>query len=366
MKIAVVIPLYNGEPWIRQTLDAVASQTLSPREIVVVDDGSTDASPRIVEEYPEVQLLMNPGAGANAARNHGFRHTSAGAVAFLDHDDLWHPQHLRRLSEALSDRPDSPAAFSGKTTFYNDETPQYSLVSSDMKQQDPWEDFPKNTLGEPALALIRSRALNSVRGWCSKYDGCADYHMWLKLALQGPLMLSESVTAGHRVHGNSYGDNLRRDKAMAYFDRYVRASRDALEQRRASGLSVEQYKPLMEALSASKEILEFLLDVDCGIEDAARQFDESLLRKPRKSLIQIWHVLRWYAGLHKAEKGIHHFAARVLDLVDRWPNTDSRFRNLLRDWAFKRTPARELIRRYTWCPSCWSHLMRRGYHRMRM
>ena len=107
MEIAVVIPLYNGERWIRQTLDAVAAQTLAPREVVVVDDGSTDASPSIVaDEYPDVRLVhQSENSGPNAARNRGLRETTAEAVAFLDQDDLWHPEHLRILYSVLGENP---------------------------------------------------------------------------------------------------------------------------------------------------------------------------------------------------------------------------------------------------------------------
>lgn len=364
MNVSVVIPLFNGEKWVQEALDSVLDQTLCPNEILVVDDGSTDASRSIVKEFSNVHLLQNLGSGPNAARNHGLRNTDADAVAFLDQDDLWHPEHLQRLSGLLQEYPNSPAAFAQKTTFYDSAPPQYSTERSGAKQYDPWKDFPKNTLGEPALALIRRSALLSAGGWSPKYEGCSDYHMWLKLVLQGPLVVSESVTAGHRIHGNSYGDNLRRRRATDYYTRRLKASEDAIERRREKGLNIEKYIPILEAHRASKQLLHFLLGQDCKVIGAAEQIDEGLSRKPYKSLVNTWDVLRWYAGQHMEEIAAHHFAARVLDLVDRWPNSDSRFRNLLREWALKRTPARDLIRRHPLSPSCWNHLVRRGYHKL--
>lgn len=364
MDVSVVIPLFNGEDHVRETIESVMDQTLRPAAILTVDDGSTDASPSIAQEYSGVQLLHNPEDGSNAARNYGFRNTDTDAVAFCDHDDLWHPEHLECLSRLLRKYPSSPAAFASKTTFHDSQLPEYSTESSGAKQYDPWRDFPKNTLGEPALALIRSSALRSAGGWSSMYEGCSDYHLWLKLALQGPVVVSESITAGHRIHENSYSGILRRRRVTEYYARHVNASEDAIEKRQEKGLSTQEYESLLEAQRATKQLLEFLLGKDCRVAGAARKIDASFARTSRESLTQMWDVLRWYSGPHMEEVGMHRFAARVLDMVDRWPNADSRFRSLLRDWAVQRTPARDLIRRYPWSPSCWTQLVRRGYHKM--
>ena len=112
MDCAVTITLFNGAPWIRQTLDAVKAQTLQPAEVVVVDDGSTDGSPEMVSAYDDVVLLRNPDKGLVSARNWGFKHTSSPFIAFLDHDDPWHPDHLKGLHGALMEREKTPAAVS--------------------------------------------------------------------------------------------------------------------------------------------------------------------------------------------------------------------------------------------------------------
>jgi glycosyltransferase involved in cell wall biosynthesis len=366
MNVSVVIPLFNSEEWVRETLDSVLAQTLTPNEIVVVDDGSTDASTSVVKEYSRVKLIHNPGNGPNAARNHGFRNTNADAVAFLDDDDLWHPEHLERLSWLLQEHSKCPAAFAKKTTFNRNDPPQYSITSSKAEKYNPWKDFPKNTVGEPALALIRSSALRVVNEWSPEYDGCADYHMWLKLAIIGPLVGSENVTAGYRVHENSYGRCLRRQKFIEYYDRHINASKDALCARLENGLSVKNHKPLLDALRATKQMLQFLFGEVFEVAAAARKIDECLSDRSRKPLIHIWDVMRWYAALRMAKIGVHRFSARVMDLVDRWPDKDSRFRNLLLDWAFRHTSARDVIRRYPWCPRCWIHVMRRGYRKMKL
>ena len=77
MSVSVVVPLFNGLPWIRDALHSVREQALAPEEIVVVDDGSTDGSPSVVQAFDGVRLVANDTKGGAAARNLGARLTSA-------------------------------------------------------------------------------------------------------------------------------------------------------------------------------------------------------------------------------------------------------------------------------------------------
>jgi len=242
MTVAVVIPLYNGEQHIREGLDSVCAQTCHPDEIVVVDDGSTDASTCIVEEYAEVRLLENPGNGPNAARNHGLRTTEAEAVAFMDHDDLWHPEYLQHLSQSLEEEPNSPAAVATKTCFQDGEAPQYSVGPHNCTRHDSWEVYPVTAFGPPSLALCRRNSLEAVDGWSPQHDGCGDYLTWLKLGLLGSFVASESSTAAYRHFENSYSSELRGDQLLRYYGRHVDASQKALTLRENRGLDAEEYR----------------------------------------------------------------------------------------------------------------------------
>ncbi|MEP9353349.1 glycosyltransferase family A protein [Xanthobacter sp. KR7-65] len=100
MTVAAVIPLYNGAPYIRQALESVLAQTEPADEIIVVNDGSTDDGPAIVEEmarHHPIQLLHKPNGGQSSARNHAILHTSCTHIALLDQDDVWYEEHLEIL-----------------------------------------------------------------------------------------------------------------------------------------------------------------------------------------------------------------------------------------------------------------------------
>ena len=96
--ISVVIPLYNKASTIYTTLISVLAQSVRPREVIVIDDGSTDGSAEIVEqmivEEPYVRLVRQANAGVSAARNRAIEMAHGEWVALLDGDDIWSPEYL--------------------------------------------------------------------------------------------------------------------------------------------------------------------------------------------------------------------------------------------------------------------------------
>jgi glycosyltransferase involved in cell wall biosynthesis len=92
--VSVIIPAYNAERYLDQALDSVLAQTFGDFECIVVDDGSTDATPRIAGEREGVIALRQENRGAAAARNAGIRAARGTYLTFLDADNLWYPQRL--------------------------------------------------------------------------------------------------------------------------------------------------------------------------------------------------------------------------------------------------------------------------------
>ena len=100
VRIAAIIPLYNGALYITQSMEKRMNQTLPPAEIIVVDDGSTDNGPEIVEklaqEHP-IKLLRKPNGVRLPARNFGIANSNCDLIALLDQDDVWYSHHLQML-----------------------------------------------------------------------------------------------------------------------------------------------------------------------------------------------------------------------------------------------------------------------------
>ncbi len=118
----VLIPVYNGAPWIEEALDSALAQERIDLEVLVVDDGSTDATPEILRRRAEraagrIRVLSIGRCGLSRARNAGFDHARGDFVTCLDADDRMHPLRVRLECDALRAHPDAVLSFSGRWNF---------------------------------------------------------------------------------------------------------------------------------------------------------------------------------------------------------------------------------------------------------
>jgi glycosyltransferase involved in cell wall biosynthesis len=92
--VSVILPVYNSEQYLAQTIESVLAQTYQPFEVIIVDDGSTDRSAAIAHSYKEVHYIYQANQGPALARNTGLANAKGEFIAFIDHDDLWLPKKL--------------------------------------------------------------------------------------------------------------------------------------------------------------------------------------------------------------------------------------------------------------------------------
>jgi glycosyltransferase involved in cell wall biosynthesis len=117
--ISCIVPVYNGERYLGETLDSILAQTHQPLEIVVVDDGSTDRTVTVVADFGRrVQYCWQENAGEAAARNRGLSMAQTEFVAFLDADDLWHPEKLARQIAYFQENPHLDLCFTSFQNFW--------------------------------------------------------------------------------------------------------------------------------------------------------------------------------------------------------------------------------------------------------
>src|SRR4030067_1442187 len=118
--IIIIIPVYNAEQYLPETLDSVFTQTYTNIEVITVDDGSTDKSAEIIKRYPAVKYIRQKNGGVSNARNSGIKASSGDYIAFLDQDDLWLPEKLKIQLEIASRHQESGIFFCDGLMFSSD------------------------------------------------------------------------------------------------------------------------------------------------------------------------------------------------------------------------------------------------------
>jgi len=119
-KVSVILPVYNGAPYLEEALRSVLAQTHSPYEILIIDDGSTDGSAQIAKGFgSSVKYHKQPHQGQSTARNHGVQLANGDTFAFLDADDLWVQDKLHSQIIAFEQNPQLDIVSGHVQQFYS-------------------------------------------------------------------------------------------------------------------------------------------------------------------------------------------------------------------------------------------------------
>jgi glycosyltransferase involved in cell wall biosynthesis len=207
-EISVIIPAYNQAAYLAEAIQSVYDQTFTDWELVVVDDGSTDDTPRLLAGFQDsrMSVVRQANRGRSAARNTGICLTSAPLVSFLDADDLFLPDKMTELHRYLNDHPEVGLAVGGMQRVdslgrtYEEKTITPTRL-----------DFPGLLLGDDIQlggVMIRREWLERVGGFDESMHTCEDWDLWLRLVVAGcQLSRVEKVVMAYRIHsGQVTGD----------------------------------------------------------------------------------------------------------------------------------------------------------------
>jgi glycosyltransferase involved in cell wall biosynthesis len=188
-KISVVVPIYNAAPHIAQTLGSVLQQSLSDWELIAVDDGSTDDSLAIVSRLfgddPRIQLVPQANAGVSVARNRGVARSRAPLIAFLDADDLWHPDKLRLHVDYHAHHPEVGVSFARVEFLSPEGTPTGLLAALPRRSCRPVDFLCENPTNTTSNWVLRREVFASVGGFVSDMSYSEDLEWLLRVACDG-------------------------------------------------------------------------------------------------------------------------------------------------------------------------------------
>ncbi|WP_449398447.1 glycosyltransferase family 2 protein [Chryseobacterium wanjuense] len=198
--ISVVIPLYNKEKYIQETIRKVLNQTYQNFEIVVINDGSKDRSPEIVNEIddPRIKLINKQNGGVSSARNLGIEKAQYEYIAFLDADDEWLPNHLEEIHNLINEYKDSADVFvtnfSRKySTGENINNRKPDELSKGLVK-DYFKIVNKKGLIHTSCVCVSKSALLKVNLFDERLSKGEDIDLWLKLSKEFGIAYSPVIT----------------------------------------------------------------------------------------------------------------------------------------------------------------------------
>jgi glycosyltransferase involved in cell wall biosynthesis len=209
-RISIIIPVYNGERYIAQTIESVIAQTEKNWEIIAVNDGSPDGSLAILNRYAEkmpdrIRVISVKNGGVSSARNTAVAAARGTFIAFLDQDDLWAPEKLRRQLEMFSANPRLGISFTNEALIDSNGKVLRQDVLKFVKEQrgHVFESLVFDNFIPISSVMLRKELFNRTGGFNPAYVLAEDYDFLLKAVrdeiadyIDEPLLL-------YRVHGKS-------------------------------------------------------------------------------------------------------------------------------------------------------------------
>jgi glycosyltransferase involved in cell wall biosynthesis len=212
--VSVIIPTYNRGWILAEAIDSVLAQDYSDYELIVVDDGSTDATAAVLDAYgSRIRVCRQNNRGVSAARNAGIGAASAELIAFLDSDDLWLPSKLGQQVAFFNRHPDALVCQTEEIWIRNG-----VRVNPKKRHRKPsgtiFEPSLELCLVSPSAVMIRRSVFDQVGLFDESLPACEDYDLWLRVSSRFPVYRMPTPLI---VKRGGHSDQLSRQPGL---DRY--------------------------------------------------------------------------------------------------------------------------------------------------
>ncbi|RLQ88864.1 glycosyltransferase family 2 protein [Notoacmeibacter ruber] len=222
---SIVVPAYNVEATIAETLQSLLAQTFADFEIVVVDDGSHDRTVEIVRSFEDarIRLITQRNRGLAGAHNTGIHESRGEFIGFCDADDLWLPEKLERHIDHFRTNPDVGISFSGSRMIDQNSRPIGIDQRPKLRNLKPADIFKRNPIGNGSAPVMRREALDGFayrpvyeteRDWWfdENFRQSDDIEGWLRFALTQDWKIEgiPGLLTLYRIHTGALSANVER------------------------------------------------------------------------------------------------------------------------------------------------------------
>ena len=202
--VSVIVPVYNGEKYIAETIQSALDQTYKNLEIIVVDDGSTDSTADIVKSFNDERIiyLHQQNSGANVARNYGINASKGEFIAPLDADDIWLPHKIEAQVNEFSKDPEIGLVYSW--VYFMD--PEGKILSKKeiRVQGDHYLSLlTSNYLICGSITLIKKECFEKVGYFGQSTDACQEWELGLRIARKYKFGCVQDYVCKYRIHPES-------------------------------------------------------------------------------------------------------------------------------------------------------------------
>jgi len=207
-RVTIVVPVYNGAVYLGETLESLLTQSFTDFELLVINDGSTDASGDIVRSFKDdrIRMIVQENGGLCHALNRGIEEAKGSYIARNDQDDVSFPHRLERELKVMEDHPDAIGLFSYNTKFGSkhrwSNADKLTMVVGEIREYEPLKDG--SLLG--STMFVRREALQSIHGFRQSYYPVDDWDLECRLAQAGKVLVLQEPLVAYRFQtsANTY------------------------------------------------------------------------------------------------------------------------------------------------------------------
>lgn len=303
-KFSIIVPLYNKALYVRKALESVASQTFKDWELIIVDDGSTDNSAKIAEEYLSTlytlhftpyTLIRQANSGVASARNNGVKASQGEFLCFLDADDWWEPTFLEEMDKLIAEYPGA-GIFATNYIYYK---PGKTHVALNLTRG--YMNYPEVYLHSTAMPVwtgatcMPRKVFDEMGGFPIGIKLGEDFLLWAKTALHYPVAFCEKPLA---YYNNDVPASLRATRNLHAPEHHMLFNLEPLLEeinRLQSASNKSDWIQLIDKLRVNG-LLDYWLDARYH-DAAAIELAKVDWSKQPKKVARIYHTPIWYLRL---------------------------------------------------------------------
>lgn len=294
--ISVIIPAYNAERTILETIKSVQNQTWSDFELIVINDGSTDRTLELVNSIQDKRLKVFSfqNGGVCVARNYGISYATGEFISFIDADDLWTLDKLEVQLDALKQHPEADVAYSWTYFFYEhteEKIPGHPAFFAGNVYKGLLKE---NFIASGSNILVRREAINKVGNFDSTFPHCADWDFYLRLAAQSKFVLVPK----HQIFYRQSTTSMTSTKINTIESQLIKMLEKTYQSAPVEYQQTKNYSLSWIYEYCTQQYLQYTTNIE-GVKIASQKFWQAVQLRPQillkpygQSLVR-WLLKRW-------------------------------------------------------------------------